>query len=230
MFKSLFKKKRPIEIFVRHCNYSAVSAHKKRFADFSKERCFDNLLMTLAEEENVNLTFFLDAFHPMQTEHFLYKQQRYPVIECKAGSESASFLFMLEYVYRKKFSSDTIIYFLEDDYLHLPLWPRVLREAFTLPEVDYATLYDHKDKYFSPEYGALRSKIFHTASCHWRTTSSTTNTYAMLFKTLQKDIDLHRLFSLGRSVTADHEKFCKLAAQGAVLISFDPGIFHTCRA
>lgn len=234
MFKTLvhwyqsFRKERilPIEIFVRHCNYSAVSAHKSRLAEFSKERCLSNLLSTLQDEQDVNVTFFLDTHHPewlMEGGHFVRKQQHYPVIEFKGGSETASFLFMLEHVYNQKYSADTIIYFLEDDYLHLPHWPQILREAFQLPGVDYATLYDHKDKYFFPQYAELRSKIFHTASCHWRTTPSTTNTYAMLFKTLKKHIDLHRCYSLGRTITADHEKFCRLAEDGAVLVSSIPG-------
>lgn len=213
----------PIEVFIRHCNYSSVSAHKARFESFSKERCFRNLLTTLEDEKKINVTFFLDTFHSMEGEHFIRGQDRYPVIEFKAGSEASSFLFMIEHVYSQKFSPGTIIYFLEDDYLHLPHWPQILREAFTLPGIDYATLYDHKDKYFFPQYADLKSKLLHTASCHWRTTPSTTNTYAMLFKTLQKHIDLHRCYSLGRTISADHEKFTKLGQEGAVLISSIPG-------
>jgi hypothetical protein len=159
----------------------------------------------------------------MQEAHFLCKQSLYPIIEFKGGSETASFLYMLEYVYRKKLRSETIIYFLEDDYLHRAGWPQILREAFTLSGIDYVTLFDHRDKYFFPQYADLRSKIFHTDSCHWRTTPSTTNTYAMFFKTLQKHIDIHRCFSLGRTITADHDKFCKLAEEEAVLISSIPG-------
>jgi hypothetical protein len=213
----------PIEIFIRHCHYSSISAHKTRFAEFSKERCWENLLSTLEGEQGVNVTFLLDTFYPMQGEHFIRRQQNYPVIECKAGSEAVSFLFMLEYVYKQRFSPDTIIYFLEDDYLHLPHWPQILREAFTVPGIDYATLYDHRDKYFLPCYAAFKSQVFHSASCHWRTTPSTTNTYAMLFKTLKKHIDVQRCFSLGRTITADREKFEKLAEGGAVLISSIPG-------
>ena len=213
----------PIEIFVRHCNYSAASAHKARFAGFSKERCFDNLLETLEGQTGINLTLFLDTHYPMEGAHFVHKQERYPVIEIKAGSEAASFLHMLEHVARQKFSPDTIIYFLEDDYLHKPEWPGVLREAFTLSGIHYATLFDHKDKYFFPQYAELKSKIFHTATCHWRTTPSTTNTYVMRFKTLKEHIDLHRIYSLGRTITADHDKFTKLAEEGAVLISSIPG-------
>lgn len=213
----------PIEIFVRHCNYSEASAHKARFCEFSKERCFENLLSTLQKEKEVNVTFFLDTFHSVEGEHFIRKQQHFPIIEFKGGSEAASFLFMLEHVYKQSFSPHTIIYFLEDDYLHLFHWPQILREAFTLPGIDYVTLYDHKDKYFLPAYADLKSKIFHTASCHWRTSPSTTNTYAMFFKTLKKHIDIHRCYSLERKITADHEKFCKLAEEGSVLISSIPG-------
>lgn len=234
MFKTLVEKfvswrgtssniDRPIEIFIRHCNYSSVSAHKARFPAFSKERCFDNLMSTLEGQKGISVTLFLDTYHPMEGEHFIRKQDDYPIIEFKAGSESSAFLYMLEHVYNQKFSPDTIIYFLEDDYLHLPAWPKILREAFTLPGVDYVTLYDHKDKYFFPQYQELKSKIFHTLSCHWRTTPSTTNTYAMLFKTLRKHIDWHRCYSLGRTISADHEKFTKLAELGATLISSIPG-------
>lgn len=216
------RKKLPIEIFVRHCHYSEASAHKTRFSTFSKQACFHNLLETI-EEERMQVTFFLDTYHPMQHPHFIREQNRFAVIEIRAGSEAASFLHMLEYVYSQRFSPDTLIYFLEDDYLHRPHWPQILREAFTLPGIDYATLYDHRDKYFLPQYTDLKSKIYHTTSCHWRTTPSTTNTYAMLFKTLQRDINHHRSFSIGRKITADHEKFCKLAEEGAVLISSIPG-------
>jgi hypothetical protein len=213
----------PIEVFVRHCHYSSVSAHKKRFPHFTKECCFQNLIETLKGDPKVNVTFFLDTFHPAAEQHFILKQTDFPVVEIKAGSEAGSFLFMLEYVLKKNFTTDPLIYFLEDDYLHKAGWPTVLREAFTLPGVDYATLYDHRDKYFLEAYRDLHSKIYHTASCHWRTTPSTTNTYAMKFSTLKKHAPFHRAFSLGRTITSDHDKFCKLNAEGAQLISSLPG-------
>src|SRR4029078_6389701 len=116
---------------------------------------------------------------------------------------------------------NAIVYFLEDDYIHKAHWIQILREGLSLPGVDYATLFVNKAKYFA--YTELKSRIFHTASCHWRTTPSTTNTYAMRFKTLKRDADIHRTFSTGRSITADHEKFCALFEKGAVLISSIPG-------
>ncbi len=211
-----------IEVFVRHCNYSSASAHKERFASFSRERCYQNLMETI-DSPHVNVTFFLDTYHPSEQEHFLKKQERFPVIEIKAGAEGESFLQMIHYVAEQDYPLDTILYFLEDDYIHKKGWIEVLVEAFSLPQVDYVTLYDHRDKYFLPQYEQLQSKIFHTTSCHWRTTPSTTNTYAMKFKTFLRDFSVHQEFSKGRKITADHDKFCRLREQGAILISSIPG-------
>ena len=149
----------PIEIFVRHCHYSTVSAHKERLPNFSRERCLENLLATACDEQ-INITFFLDTAHPMQEKHFLHKQSQFPVIEFEAGSEAASFLHMLEYVYQKDYPSNTIIYFLEDDYIHRPHWPKVLREAFTIPGIDYVTLFDHKDKILFPSVRRIKIEDF----------------------------------------------------------------------
>jgi hypothetical protein len=217
----MFFSRPKIEVFVRHCHFSAVSSHKKRFSGYSPKRCFDNLLNTF-DCKKANLTFFLDTFHPMESPHFLTEQNAFPVISIQEGTESGSFLRLLEHVSQLKLKPDTIVYFLEDDYLHRAGWLDILQEGFTLPQVDYVTLYDHRDKY-SPLYEDLEAKLFHTASCHWRTTPSTTNTYAMRFKTLQKHLDIHRAFSLNGAISADHQKFCALKEKGALLVSPIPG-------
>ncbi|MBI2743665.1 MAG: hypothetical protein HYX48_07085 [Chlamydiales bacterium] len=216
------KKKNKIELFVRHCHFSAISGHKKRIPNLTREICFENLLQTIQGEE-VNVTFLLDTFHPMESAHFVKAQQQFPVVEIREGTESGSFLRLLEYVDSLKLDPETIVYFLEDDYMHKKGWPAVLREGFTIPGVDYVTLYDHKDKYFLESYTDLRSKIFLTESSHWRSTPSTTNTFATRFKTLQRDMQIQRSYSENVKISKDHEKFCALAERGAVLISPMPG-------
>jgi hypothetical protein len=211
-----------IEIFVRYCHYSEVSAHKGRFPQFSREKCYRNLLAT-TDLSRVNMTFFLDSFHPTEQKHFITEQTQFPVVEIKAGTEAASFLAMLDHVSALPLKSDTIVYFLEDDYLHKPGWIDLLVEGLSLPAVDYVTLFDHRDKYFAPLYSDLQSRIFHTQTCHWRTTPSTTNTYAMYFETLLKHLPVHRAFSEGRKISADHDKFCHLREMGAILASSIPG-------
>jgi hypothetical protein len=219
---NFFQKKPRLEIFVRHCHFSQVSQHKKRFSGFNREACFHNFMQTL-DHKWAHVTFFLDTFFPMEEEHFIKKQTRYPVIEIKEGTETGSFLKLIDYVEQLKLAPDTLVYFLEDDYLHRSGWINVLLEGFSLAQADYLTLYDHRDKYTSPLYQELTAKIYATHSCHWRTTPSTTNTYAMRMETLKQHIAIHREFSLGSRITRDHEKFCALRAQGAQLLSPLPG-------
>jgi hypothetical protein len=218
---SCFRKK-CVEVFVRHCHLSMVSQHKQRFPGFSRELCFHNFINTV-DHDLVNVTFLLDTHYPMEEEHFVKRQKLYPVIEINEGTESGSFLQLLNYVTQLKLSEETIIYFLEDDYIHRPHWGEVLIEGFTLSDADYITLYDHRDKYCDSSYRHLLSTLYHTRSCHWRTTPSTTNTYAMRFKTLEQHLPIHRAFSLDCKVTRDHEKFCKLQNEGALLLSPIPG-------
>lgn len=211
-----------IEVFVRHCHFSEISSHKERLPGFSRKKCHENLLSTL-DPRRVNLTFLLDTFHPSQEPHFVTNQTKYPVIEIKEGKETGSFLKLLDHVEKRDFPPETIIYFLEDDYLHREGWVDILLEGFSVPGISYVTLFDHRDKYFHPDYADLKSKIFYTPSCHWRTTPSTTNTYAMKAKTLMKSLEIHRAFSQGRKISADHEKFLALAEKGETLISPLPG-------
>lgn len=222
MLTSLFKKQK-LEIFVRHCNFSSISHNKKRHKNFSKELCHRNFLSTI-EHENVSVTFLLDTFHGSFQDHFLFNEKKNPVIEIKEGTETGSFLKLLEYVETLKLSSETIVYFLEDDYIHRMGWVSILKEAFELKTpVDYVTLYDHRDKYFLSMYQNLTSQIFYTKSTHWRTVPSTTNTYAMKWHTLKDHLEIHKQFSLGRKVSADHEKFLELGKRGSLLISPIPG-------
>jgi hypothetical protein len=218
----LWKKKPKIEVFVRHCNFSEVSQHKNRLTGFTRQKCYENLLSTL-DPKKVNVTYLLDTFHSSNKPHFVLNQTDSPVIEIKEGTETGSFLHLLDHVASLKLDPETIVYFLEDDYLHREGWADVLLEGFMIPEASYVTLYDHRDKYFLPLYKELTSKIFHTVSCHWRTTPSTTNTYAMKYQTLMQQLPIHRQFSLGRKISADHDKFLELSRQGAFLISSLPG-------
>lgn len=212
-----------VEIFVRHCHFSDVSSHKKRPIKFSRQSCYQNLISTIASVAKVNVTFFLDTYFPMKDRHFILNQDEFPVIQMKEGTEGGSFCFMLDYVLSQKMSADTIVYFLEDDYLHREGWVDVLREGICIPGIDYVTLYDHRDKYFLPEYKGLQTELFLTNSSHWRLTPSTTNTYAMKFATLKRDKELHYTFSRKEKISRDHDKFCALASQGSRLISPIPG-------
>jgi hypothetical protein len=210
-----------IRIFQRHCNFSSNSHNKPRPEWFDREKIFDSLISTL--DERAEYTAFHDSGNGEIENHFL-NNKNINKISKKGGNDAQSFLNLLNYVIEQKYNDEDIIYFLEDDYLHKPGWIDILTEGFEYIGADYYTLYDHPDKYYLPMYDNLQSKIIATPSVHWRTTPSTTNTYACKFKTLKQHFDIHVQYcDLVEKWTKDHDKFTHLWNIGSNLISCIPG-------
>jgi hypothetical protein len=215
-----------IKIFVRHCNSSSNSVGKNRPEWFSREKCWNNLKAT--SDKNTEITVMFDG--TPNEDHFLYNDKEGYELVCKqGGNDGKSFLNMLQHVREQNIEDNTIVYFLEDDYYHAPGWSNILREGFEYIGADYFTLYDCKDKYFLPMYEGLQSSLLITPSTHWRTTPSTTNTYAMFFKTFKKHYDIHVEYcDLEKGYTRDHDKFLRLWSEGSNLISSVPGYSTHC--
>ncbi len=210
-----------IRIFQRHCNFSTQSAHKPRPTWFDREKIFDSFISTL--DERVDYTAFHDSGNGSIEEHFL-QNKNVNKVSMLGGNDAQSFLNALNYVVEQKYDDNDIIYFLEDDYLHKAGWIDIMLEGFEYIGADYYTLYDHPDKYFLQMYESLQSKIIATPSIHWRTTPSTTNTYACKFETLKKHLDIHIQYcDLVEKWTKDHDKFTHLWKIGSNLISCMPG-------
>ena len=219
-----------IHVFVRHCNFSANSANKKRPAWFRKIWALDSLFEGYTHLANTSVTILFDG--EPNDGHFLKNgnnEHLYKMVKMEGGNDGASFLNLINYVAQQKFKDHDILYFLEDDYVHRTGWCEVLLEGLNLRGVNYITLYDHPDKYTAPQYENLVSKIKVSESVHWRSIPSTTNTYAMLAKTFLKDIDIHRKFcDLGAGFTKDHEKFIELWQSNRTLYSCMPAYATHC--
>ena len=210
-----------IRVFQRHCNFSSNSHNKPSPDWFDREKIFDSFISTL--DERVDYTAFHDSGNGEIEDHFL-NTKNVNKISKKGGNDAQSFLNLLNHVIEQNYSDDDIIYFLEDDYLHKQGWIDILSEGFEYIGADYYTLYDHPDKYQLPMYENLQSKIIATPSTHWRTTPSTTNTYACRFKTLKKHFDIHvNSCDLVEKWTKDHDKFINLWSIGSNLVSSIPG-------
>jgi hypothetical protein len=210
-----------IRILQRHSNFSSNSHLKKRPDWFDREKIFDNFISTL--DTRVEYLAFHDNGNGPIQDHFLDKKD-VNKISVKGGNDAISFLNLLNYVIEQDYDDDDIIYFLEDDYLHKQQWIDILMEGFKYINADYYTLYDHPDKYYLPIYETLQSKIIATPSVHWRTTPSTTNTYACKFKTLKKHFEVHVQYcDLEEKWTKDHQKFTHLWSIGSNLVSCIPG-------
>lgn len=210
-----------IRLFQRHCNFSSNSHNKSRPEWFDREKIFDHLISTL--DNRVEIIAFHDSGNGDIEAHFL-KNKNINKISQKGGNDAQSFLNLLNYVIKQDYDEEDIIYFLEDDYHHKLGWIDILLEGFEYIGADYYTLYDHPDKYYLPMYEDLQSKIIVTPSVHWRTTPSTTNTYACKFKILKKHFDIHVQYcDLVEKWTKDHSKFTHLWNIGSNLISCIPG-------
>lgn len=102
---------------------------------------------------------------------------------------------------------DELVYFVEDDYLHLGSAPCLLLEG--IARAEYVTLYDHPDKYTGQYNGGEFSKVIKTASSHWRYTISTCMTFATKIKTLKEDYDVWKKYTDGVH-PHDHHIFTEL--------------------
>ena len=223
--------KKPIEVFLRHCYYSKLQELPDRTRPrwFNKIKVFENFKNTL-DSNLVNYTIVYDEFYGSIDKTFLAKEKNVEVIKC--GSETDSFLSTLDIIQSRNFDDDTIIYFLEDDYLHRPGWCDIMLEGFTI-NPSYVTLYDF-DFFIGKGY---LCEIFATKSSHWRAVPATTNTFACRYKTLLEDLEIHKKYSIhgvkeqeGFHYSKDYDKFWELQEKQKYLISPMPGWSTHCDA
>lgn len=210
-----------IKIYQMHCNFSELSVNKPRPNWFNREKIFNSLIDSI--DSRVEYTAFHDSGNGGIENHFLINKDVNKV-STEGGNGAQAFLNLLNYVIDDKCEDEDIIYFLEDDYLHREGWINILLEGFEQIGADYYTLYDHPDKYWLPMYEELQSKVIATTNVHWRTTPSTTNTFACKFKTLKKHFDIHVQYcDLVAKWVKDHDKFTHLWNVGSNVVSCIPG-------
>ena len=127
------------------------------------------------------------------------------------------------------YEDDEIVYFIENDYLHKPKSQTIIEEGFSLG-ASFVSLYDHPDKYITPENGgnpyckggAEDTRVYLTKSCHWKITNSTTMTFAAKVSTLKKVEKTLRDYTTG-TYPQDFRMFIDLMKNGNLLITPIPG-------
>ena len=125
-----------------------------------------------------------------------------------------------------KLNDSDIVYFVENDYLHVPNAPEVLLEGINLGST-FVSLYDHPDKYMDGinpyvSDGGEETKVFLSKSCHWKLTNSTTMTFAGKVSYLKQFENILRYYT-STSHPHDFEMWIDLRNQGASLITPIPG-------
>jgi hypothetical protein len=124
-----------------------------------------------------------------------------------------------------QYSDDEIIYFIENDYIHLPGSPQILEEGFKLG-ASYVTLYLHPDKFIPPfqggnpevdQDGGYMTKIYRGETQLFGMFNSTTMTFAAKVKTLKEDEAILRKHTSGTHPN-DFPMFLELRDKGSALL------------
>ena len=127
------------------------------------------------------------------------------------------------------YNDEEIVYFIENDYLHTSDAKKILKEGFDIG-ASFVSLYDHPDKYLSPDRGgnpycdggAEDTRVYLTDNSHWKITNSTTMTFAAKVKTLKENEKILRDFTNGTH-PHDFQMFLKLREYNQLLITPIPG-------
>jgi len=192
----------------------------------NNEACLKNALQTFPTSE-YNWSIIADNISE-ETNNMIQKYiSRDHIIYVSVGHGAGTFNLALDEALQSP--DDEIIYFIENDYLHKPNSGNIFKEGFDL-DPSFMSLYDHPDKYMSPnqggnphcDNGAEDTRIYLTDSCHWKITNSTTMTFASRVSTLKRTEGILRKHTSG-SHPHDFNMFLELMDQDEFLITPVPG-------
>ena len=191
---------------------------KDKPSDVNNFSCLYNFLKEFPFK-SVNIIVMADNVSD-ETKEKLEKESsgidiHYTSIGSSAGTFSNVFMDSLN------LDDDTIVYFVENDYIHAPNAMNALFDGFDLGS-HYVTLYDHPDKYIRSYNFGENTRVMKGNICHWKMTISTTMTFAAKVSTLNEDKDIWTKHTSGTYPT-DHDAFTELRGKGRILVSPIPG-------
>ena len=218
-----------IHIYFRQTAQNKVNNNRPQWFDYSQ--VFSNLLATM-NPDLCQLTVCFDGNDKDFSNHFTHKffenkwgrEFKVRFIDTNAyegesyenDGSSKSTSLIARIIKGNKLPDSSLIYVLENDYLHLPYWGEMALSLFNqVGGNDYVSLYDHLDKYAmtlegrSDHWGLykdLTSKIIVSNGRHWRQVPSICSSWIMSKKVFDRDYDLH---SIGISDNTGCEQFLK---------------------
>lgn len=175
-----------IVLYYRICDHGYP---KEKPSYITKEHCLSNALREFPLDK-VEWHILADNIFD-ETFQMMKKYVPSDVIQRVTVGNGAD-TFRMVYEDAMKQEDDVLVYFLEDDYLHIPGSLDYLREAAECNYTDYLTLYDHPDKYSNltnpyVTHEGESSVVYWCGHRHWKETNSTTMTFAAFADVLRKD-------------------------------------------
>lgn len=184
-----------IHIFLRQTNHNKQNNNRPPWFDY--EKCFNNLLKT----SNKNFVDITVVFDGDTKNHFINKYSGFELFEINAPAPGnfTSIIKLCEIIKEKNLPETTIIYILENDYIHIPYWDEIVLDLYNLTDGNhYTTTFDHADKYLftldrQDEWGMyknLTSKIYISNYRHWRDIPLACSCYIMSKRIFDEDYDI----------------------------------------
>lgn len=213
-----------MNIFYRISNNS----YNKQRLPISKEKCLDNFLSVF---KDCNINLIADNVTDETLLSFIKSKQfsNFPFnVEYTSLNNALSFRHCLQRA-AAELPLNQAVYFVEDDYLHLPNAKQIILEGLSV--ADYCSGYDHPDKYLNAnqggnpkvEDGGEITRVIITKSTHWKLTNSTTCTFATSTNALQADLPVWEKYTAG-SYPDDYLAFSELIKNGRSLITPIPSV------
>jgi hypothetical protein len=197
---------------------------KTNLDGINKQFCLNNFIEVFGID---NLLIIADNCKSQTID--LLKECKLNYRETSLGN-SNSFSKILD-ISTEEYKDEDNIYLCEDDYIHKVNSKDILLEGLEIAE--FVSLYDHPDKYGlnSPnpliKDGGELSKVLLTKSSHWKTTNSTTMTFACKIKTIKEFITRMK-FYLDSSIPKDYIMWRDILCDNVRLISSIPGYSTHC--
>ena len=229
-----------MKVYLRLSNQNASAGGKKqRIKGFDKLDCIKNLATEFGEE---NITIIADSLsdsfkHQVKTLQPFHHSNDTPntppmnirMVHVDFGNGSETYRAALEMAIEENSDMDNV-YLVEDDFYHKPGSKKALIEACDSYE-QYATCYDHPDKYLNAEQGGNPhvkdngeiTRLMRTENYHWKITNSTVMSFATKVGRLKLDYNIHQEYSKDK-ITDSYRMFMALNQQGIGVVSSIPGL------
>ena len=186
----------------------------------TNESCLKNFVSIF---NNQNLYIIADNCSK-ETMNMITKYVHLPnIVNVSIGHGAGTFNLALDMAL--KWEDDEIVYFVENDYIHLPNSAQMLEEGFKLG-APYVTLYLHPDKFMTPlqggnpevdNDGGYLTRIYRGETQLFGMFNSTTMTFAARVKSLREDETILRKYTSGKHPD-DFKMFLELRDNGKALL------------
>ncbi len=188
---------------------------KQRPPYFNKLACLRNFLAALSPIRPASMLMIYDGTMSHRWRRILPEYASVRNVDHLGSSQS--FVFALDSALL--YPSEDIVYFVEDDYLHVPGSLDKLIECFETINPDYATLYDHPVRYSAfpgvdRDLPIPNARVMTTSSHHWQPVESTCMTFGARVRTLHEDKQVLLTHAVGFQHPRDRELFRHLQGLG----------------